>query len=479
MSILTRYLIRSHVGPFLFAFTAVTGLLFLNAVAQRLEDLAGKGLGMQIMGEFMLLSLPHIVALTFPMSILVAVLYTFSDLTAQNEITAIAAGGVRPVRLLFPLLAVGMGMSALMFYFNDRVLPESNHQLSSLLRDVGSKSPTFELREEVVNEVHTGDDSRYFLRARTIDQASNVLTDVVIYDFSRAVDSRIIVAQRGEMAFTPDMSDLYMTLSDGTVFEVTEDRPGAFQRMDFQRQVLPLRGVGAELDRRTGGGTRSDREMSIPMLRAQVANNIEQLQAIAEESRTLSRHTVELALTMGSAAGLSSGQRISPDMVETGPGADAALDQAASMHRINQTRWEVHRLNVYRYQVEIHKKWAIAFACLIFVLLGGPFAVRFPQGGVGMVIATSVGIFFVYWMGLIGGERLADRGLMHPVLAMWLPNLILVVPAGYMAFHMGRQISTNRGGSRWDELVYRIRTLPGAIQDRRKSRLRIGPKPTA
>lgn len=219
--------------------------------------------------------------------------------------------------------------------------------------------------------------------------------------------------------------------------------------------------------------------MSIPMLREQVESNIEQLQIIAEESRTLSRHTVELALTIGSAAGLSSGQRVSPDMVETGSGADPALEQAASMHRINQTRWEVHRLNVYRYRVEIHKKWAIAFACLIFVLLGGPFAVRFPQGGVGMVIATSVGIFFVYWMGLIGGERLADRGLMHPVLAMWLPNLLLVVPAGYMALRMGRQISTNRGGSRWDELVYRVRTLPGAIRSRRESRLRIGPKPTA
>jgi lipopolysaccharide export system permease protein len=476
MSILTRYLIRSHLGPFLFAFSAVTGLLFLNAVAQRLEDLAGKGLGIQVIGEFMMLSLPHIVALTFPMSILVAVLYTFSDLTAQNEITAIAAGGIRPVRLLFPLLAVGLGMSALMFYFNDRVLPESNHRLSSLLRDVASKSPTFELREEVVNEVHTGDDSRYFLRARTIDQAANVLTDVVIYDLSRAADSRIIVAQRGEMAFTADMADLYMTLSDGTVFEVTDDRPGSFQRMDFQRQILPLRGVGSELERRTGGGTRSDREMSIPMLREQVDSNLEQLHSIAEESRALSRRTVEIAVGRDVLADRGPGERLSPEMVEFTVGADPELDQAASMHRINETRWEVHRLNVYRFRVEIHKKWAIAFACLIFVLLGGPFAVRFPQGGVGMVIATSVGIFFLYWMGLIGGERLADRGLMDPVLAMWLPNLVLLVPAGIMAARMGRQISTNRGGSRWNELVFRIRTLPEALL-RRGSRRR--PEATA
>jgi hypothetical protein len=90
-----------------------------------------------------------------------------------------------------------------------------------------------------------------------------------------------------------------------------------------------------------------------------------------------------------------------------------------------------------------------------------------------------VGIFFLYWMGLIGGERFADRGLMDPVLAMWLPNLILAVPAVYMALRMGRQISTNRGGSRWDELVYRVRTLPGTIRDRRNSRVPAGPEPTA
>jgi hypothetical protein len=111
------------------------------------------------------------------------------------------------------------------------------------------------------------------------------------------------------------------------------------------------------------------------------------------------------------------------------------------VHRINDARWEVHRSNVYRYRVEIHKKYAIAFACLIFILLGAPFAIRFPQGGVGMVIATSVGIFFLYWMALIGGERLAERGLMEPWLAMWLPNMILAVPALWLAVGMGEKMS--------------------------------------
>jgi lipopolysaccharide export system permease protein len=113
---------------------------------------------------------------------------------------------------------------------------------------------------------------------------------------------------------------------------------------------------------------------------------------------------------------------------------------------------------VYRYRIEYHKKYAIAFACLIFILLGGPFATRFPQGGVGMVIGTSVGIFFLYWMGLIGGERIAERGYLEPWLAMWLPNMILAVPATVLALDMGRTMSSNRG-SGWESFRYRVTGL--------------------
>ena len=70
MSILIRYLIRAHVGPFLFALSALTGLLFVNAIAQRLQDLMGKGLTRDVVLEFMYLSVPHTVALTLPMAVL-------------------------------------------------------------------------------------------------------------------------------------------------------------------------------------------------------------------------------------------------------------------------------------------------------------------------------------------------------------------------------------------------------------------------
>jgi lipopolysaccharide export system permease protein len=469
MKILTGYVIRAHIGPFLFAFTAVTGLLFLNAVAQRLEDLAGKGLGMEVIGEFLLLSFPHIVALTFPMAILVAVLYAFSELTTSNELAAMAGGGIHPVRLMLPLAGVGLLLSAAMFYFNDRTLPESNHRLSSLLSDIGSKSPTFELREEIVNEVRTGDNSRYFLRARTIDPVTNELEDVTIFDLSRMGESRTIQARHGIMAFSPDLRDLYLTLEDGVIYETSDERPGSFQRLSFTTQILPLRGVGGELERREGG-SRSDREMPIAMLEERVQESLGQLQRIAAESHRLSTEIVRETLSFRTPeewAELIGADAADPSFAPEVVAAedllslsDALVQGATGILGLDATRWDIFRLSAYRYRVEIHKKYAIAFACLIFILLGPPLAIRYPQGGVGMVIAASVGIFFFYWLGLIGGERLADRGQIDPMLGMWIPNLVLLLPALLLMAQSGKRISTNRGG-RWDEFVFRVRALLG------------------
>jgi len=457
MKILTRYVIRAHIGPFLFAFTAVTGLLYLNAIAQRMENLAGRGLGVDVIAEFMLYSFPHVAALTFPMAVLVAVLYTFSDLTGQNEVMAMAAGGVRPTRLLWPVLVVGVGLTAFMFWFNAQVLPNSNHRLSTLMADIGSANPTLELREGVVNEVATGDGRRFFLEARQIDATTNTLSDVIITDLSRMGENRRIVAKSGEMAFTPDRADLYVTLHDGVALAITDDRPGALDRMDFDTQILPMRGVGAEIERRVSSGTRGDREMTIPQLKEAADRQLAQMRDWSDEGRDVSVQMVRMTLGIPDPPGI--GDEVGEDATAFEPErmflTDGQLAEVISTHRINNARWQVHRSNVYRYRVEIHKKYAIAFACLIFILLGAPFAIRFPQGGVGMVIATSVGIFFLYWMGLIGGERIAERGHVEPWVAMWLPNMILFVPGAALAIGMGEKLSTNRG-SGWDSLRSRV-----------------------
>ena len=94
MRLLNRYLLRQLAAPFIFALAAQTSLMLLSQVAKKFGALVGKGLPWTVIGEVFALSLPFIVAMTLPMAVLLAVLYTFSHLAADNEITAMRASGI-------------------------------------------------------------------------------------------------------------------------------------------------------------------------------------------------------------------------------------------------------------------------------------------------------------------------------------------------------------------------------------------------
>src|SRR5262249_53505937 len=153
---------KEHLGPFLFAFSALTSILMLQVVAKQFGNLVGKGLSATVIAEFFALSLPYTLALTLPMAVLVATLYAFSRLASENEITALKASGVGLNRILVPVLFAAFGVTLFMLFFNDQILPRSNHLLSALMADIARTKPTFALREQVINEVSPG---KLYLRA--------------------------------------------------------------------------------------------------------------------------------------------------------------------------------------------------------------------------------------------------------------------------------------------------------------------------
>jgi len=474
MRILTRYVLRAHLGPFLFALGVLTGLLFVNTVARRLEELVGKGLGLGVVVEVFALSLPHIVALTLPMAVLVAVLYTFSQLAADNEITALQASGIHLARLLVPLAAAGAVLAALMVGFNDRVLPETNHRLKTLLVDIGRKSPTLELKEQVINEVATEDlRTRYFLQAARIEPATNRLRDVVIYDLSQPDRERTIYADSGRMAFNRERTDLFLTLYDGVIHEVRAAEPQTFQRLFFARQLLRVRGIGNRLERTREDTYRTDREMSLAMLAAAARARRAEAGEARRRAAEIARRALDEALAgpAGRPAALppSAGGELAALLPggAGGPVPGAAGDELARRTAIELRalagQVEALERQGNEYEVEYHKKFAIPFACIVFVLIGLPVAVRYPRGGVGMVIAVSLTVFTIYYMALIGGESLGDRGIVSPFWAMWAPNVFFLGLAVWGLARVGREGATAAGGG-WEDLFH---SLAGFVTLRR------------
>jgi len=78
-----------------------------------------------------------------------------------------------------------------------------------------------------------------------------------------------------------------------------------------------------------------------------------------------------------------------------------------------------------KYWVEIHKKYALPIACIIFIFIGAPLGMMTRKGGFGVAAGISLIFFLIYWSFLIGGEKLADRGMLSPFWGMWSANIVL------------------------------------------------------
>ncbi|MDQ8145289.1 MAG: LptF/LptG family permease [Gemmatimonadota bacterium] len=476
MKIVSRYILKEHLGPLAFAVSALTSLLLLNFVAKRLGDLVGKGLPWDVIAEFLLLSVPFTLAMTLPMAVLVATLHAFSRLASENEITAFKASGVSMQRLMVPVMLASLVLTAAMVLFNDQVLPRANHRLATLQSDIARVKPTLALQEQVINEVVP---RTLFLRAARIASGTNQMHDVTIYDLGDPAHRRSIEADSGVVALSTSGEDLILTLFDGTTTEVDAERPARLQRSFFHEDIILVRGVSGGLDRGADRASyRSDRELSVCELRARVDEaSVQRDSAWVRVQRSLgdslaADHVPRIPRGVGglycdgvrrlqawltpppAAAAVQSGQG---DSTASGRPVTPVAGQPASMISdvmLEGMRFEltVAQNTIDQYRVEIEKKFAIASACFIFVLLGAPIALRFPRGGVGLTIGVSLGVFAIYYAGLLMGEALADRALLDPGIAMWGANLGLGLVGLVLTLRLGTEGSTSRGSElaeRW------------------------------
>ncbi|MCL7962204.1 MAG: LptF/LptG family permease [marine benthic group bacterium] len=436
LRILTRYVLRQLLAPFLFAAILLTALMMLDVVADRFGSLVGKGLGWRIVSEVFLYSIPFIFAVIVPMAVLVAVLFVFNRLAADNEISAMKASGVSLGRITLPVVALATLLAAGLVHFNNTTLPESNHKLALLLHSIARKSPTFAVRDREVNEIVEG----VFLVAQSKEQARNLLIDVTIWDVQSSQAQRTIYADSAVMglATNGEQEDLFLTLFDGVLHETSSQAPDRLQRVWFDRNYLRVAGVGNELDR-SQGGARGDRELSIDSMQVRVAKN----EIAAEETRAKS-HATAVAWTEALLGNLAEADTVPPDTTDavvqgwrTGRRFPSPQSAAGNFRTLSLSETQFEQ-SANRYEVEIWKKYSIPVACIVFVIIGAPIAVRYRRAGVALVVGVSLVVFCAYYVALIGGEHLADRELLSPFWAMFAPNFLFGL-IGVMAFFQARR----------------------------------------
>lgn len=260
MRIITRYIVREHAGPLAFALTALTSLLLLQYVARQLDKLVGKGLPWRVIGEFLVLSLPFTIAMTLPMAVLMSTMHAFGRLAAENEVTAFKASGIRVRTLMAPMLVIAAALSFLMIGFNDQVLPRANHRLSILLTDIVNVRPTVGIREQVLTQLTP----TFYMKVGWIDDTSNRMREVEIYDLQNSAERKSVYADSGTFTMSPDSVDLQLVLYDGEQLQFPQGDSKQLQRTFFREQVLKVEDLARGFNSSSGDTQyKSEREQSI------------------------------------------------------------------------------------------------------------------------------------------------------------------------------------------------------------------------
>jgi len=432
MLILWRHILRAHAVPFMFSVIILMAIFLLQFIMKFMDQLVGKGLSAGVIVEVIVLNLAWMVVLAVPMSVLVATLMAFGNLSSANEITAMRAGGMSLYRMMGPAVVASLAVGYLLLLFNNDILPDANHKAATLSRDIQRKKPTLSIVPGLFSQDITG----YTILARKTFEESNDLEGVTIFDNTRPDVIATVTARRGIVSFSSDYARLIMDLFDGEIHELEFPAQTQYRKIRFQKHRIAMNAEGFDFQRsQESAFQRGDRELSAE----DMMHRVDSLRTMRSklEQHVLERVRSELQTVL-------EGPSKDPDPVASRPG----FPRLTALSRItilkNSIESPAYQIKEYRrvereYLVEIHKKYAIPAACVIFVLIGAPLGIMARRGTFGVAASLSLGFFLLYWSCLIGGEKLADRGLLEPWVGMWIANIGLGILGLYLTIRTARE----------------------------------------
>jgi lipopolysaccharide export system permease protein len=444
--ILYRYILKAHAGPFFFALAIVVFLFLFQFLMKSLDQLIGKGLSIWIIIQLISLNLAWMLTLAVPMAVLVATLMAFGNFAANNEITSAKAGGISLMKLMIPVILISGILCYLMVRFNNDVLPEANHKARVLFSDITRTKPTLILEPGKFSEDIGG---ARILVNKTFPNSNNI-EGIFIYDNSRGNYKNLFTAKTGDIGFSSDLKNMILNLNNGEIHQYNlQDPQNKYRKVEFEkhRMILPAENFGFQ-ESGESSLIRGDRELPAETMR-NIADSLQLVLNRADSSfaaRVINEIKIVASLNYKDTVFKqyvpdAKDSALTPEFYAVKNKTFDSLNSVAKRifglvqsGKSHQTYKQDASKQIDSYLVEIYKKYSIPFACIVFALIGAPLGYRVRKGGFGIAAGFSLLFFLLYWASLIGGEKLADRGLLSPFMGMWIANILLGLLGLYLMF---------------------------------------------
>ena len=422
----------------------ITFILFVNFLLRAIDRFLGKGLDLITILEYLFLNLAWILALSVPMAVLLATLMTFGRLSEDNEINAMRASGIGFLTIMRAPILFGAIITLLLIYFNNFILPEMNFKARLLSGDIYRKRPDMNIEPGIF--LDNLPDYSMIIGGKS---KKGTMTDVRIFSKGSKETQTSIHANSGILSTLEDA--FLLSLYDGEIHELGQKDYTNYRRIIFDKHIINIPAKDLLLNRRDSTN-RSDREMTVPMIIKKINSYEKRLNIVYKRLsgnffRTIGDSILPSSIEQGKQIIENNLYKIRGDTTLTKAQIIKKEKRLKNLER--QINNEFNLIKSYnksknKYGVEIHKKFSIPVACILFVLLGAPLGVMSKKGGFAVSTSLSFGFFLIYYVLLIGGEEMADRNILSPSIGMWSPNLIIFCFAIYLLIHTIREKSPIR-----------------------------------
>lgn len=448
MKKLDKYLLRNFLGLFVLTLFVCIIILLMQFMWLHVQDLVGKGIELAVLAEFFVYAVCTVVPLALPLAILLASLISFGNLGERLELTAMKASGISLFRIMRPLAVAVVVISMGAFFFSNNILPKSQTKLWALIFSLRQKSPELDIPEGEFYDGIPGNN----LYVRHKDRKTGMLYGVMIYDMDHGFqNATVMVADSARMYFTRDKQYLLLKLWNGESFENLKEIRSSQRNKNvpYRREIFGEKEVlmdfSSEL-KRYDDEILKDQHVSKDMV--QLVASIDSMQVLAHEKSRLqsdemvNRHYFNRERKNGHQVLAPEADEVSLydiDSLYTSLNATQrsnvwriAQEKARSQKDqidYNALMLDDHQRYIRRHEIELHRKFTLAFACLVFFFIGAPLGAIIRKGGLGAPVVISVVLFVVYYIIDNTGYKMAREALWPCWEGMWLSSAVLL-PVG-------------------------------------------------
>ena len=391
---ITKYLLLELISPFFLGLLIFTFVLLMERVLDLIELIINKGVSVTVVLNMILYIMPSFLVLTIPMAVLVATLTAFGRLSTDSEVTALKASGVSLYALFAPVLIFALMANALTFFLYAKALPWGNLNFRIALYELARTKAAIGLKKHVFDTTFPN----LVIYVDDID-AENVFHGVMISDSRDARSQQTIFAKTGRLISDERTLRVILRLENGASHPKSINVSSPFKYQIYEFPVLDIllsfQGSDDKMDIQ-----RTDRDMTISLLSKEYSRRrLMELSPNAPPSPIRPESLGERLRAVGALLA----QVASDSLIPTG-------SQDSSP-----------------YLVELHKRFSIPFACVVFGLIGTPLGIQSRRSGKSGGFAISVVLLLIYYIFISAGESLGDNGRIPVLFAVWTPNLLLGV----------------------------------------------------